>query len=118
MIRSMTGFGTAEGAVGAVRVAVELRSVNHRFFNPSIKLPSALSRWETEVREALRKTISRGHVTLSARIDRTAAAESTTIDEARFSAYAQRLRELKDRYALDGDVDVATVLRMPDVITA
>ena len=43
MIRSMTGFGTADGAVGGARVTVELRSVNHRFFNPSIKLPVAMA---------------------------------------------------------------------------
>ena len=67
MIRSMTGFGAAEGLVGGSRVSVELRTVNHRFFSPSIKLPSDLSRWEPEVREALRRKIARGHVTLSAR---------------------------------------------------
>src|ERR687886_18260 len=53
MIRSMTGFGAAEGRVGTLRVSVELRTVNHRFFNPSIKLPLALGRWEGEVRELL-----------------------------------------------------------------
>ena len=46
MIRSMTGFGAADGVVGGGRVSVEVRSVNHRFFSPSIKLPSLLSRWE------------------------------------------------------------------------
>ena len=44
MIRSMTGFGTAEGAVGGAPVTIEVRSVNHRFFSPSIKLPSELAR--------------------------------------------------------------------------
>jgi len=71
MIRSMTGFGAAEGLVGGSRVSVELRTVNHRFFSPSIKLPSELSRWEPEVRESLRRKIARGHVTLSARTERT-----------------------------------------------
>ena len=46
MIRSMTGFGAAEGEVGGSRVSVEIRAVNHRFFNPSVKLPSELARWE------------------------------------------------------------------------
>ena len=68
MIRSMTGFGAAEGPVGGSRVSVELRSVNHRFFNPSIKLSTALSQWEGEVREALRQRIARGHVTVMARV--------------------------------------------------
>jgi uncharacterized protein (TIGR00255 family) len=115
MIKSMTGFGTAEGRVGAMEVSVELRSVNHRFFNPSIKLPSALSRWEPEVREGLRKAIGRGHVTVMARVER-ASDDSAVIDEARFAAYVKRLMELKERYALEGTLDLATVLRLPDVI--
>jgi uncharacterized protein (TIGR00255 family) len=69
MIKSMTGFGSAEGDVGSSRVTVEIRSVNHRFFNPSIKLPSELSKWEAEVREAMRNGISRGHATLIARVE-------------------------------------------------
>ena len=116
MIRSMTGFGAAEGPVGASRVSVEVRSVNHRFFSPSIKLPGSLSRWETEVREALRKSISRGHVTVIARAER-AAPTDAAIDEAKFGSYVQRLRDLKERYVLGGDIDLATVLRMPDVIS-
>lgn len=111
----MTGFGAAEGAVGSLRVAVEVRSVNHRFFNPSIKLPGSLSKWEADVREALRKLVSRGHVTVSARVERVAQSDAV-IDEAKFAAYAKRLVELKDRYALDGPVDLATVLRLPAVV--
>lgn len=112
----MTGFGTAEGAVGATRVSVEIRSVNHRFFSPSIKLPASLSRWEPEVRETLRRSVSRGYITVVARAERAQPAESV-IDEARFAAYVQRLRDLKQRYVLDGPIDLATVLRLPDVVS-
>jgi len=117
MIRSMTGFGAAEGHVGGSRVSVELRTVNHRFFSPSIKLPGELSRWEPDVREALRRRISRGHVTVSARTER-AGALSGVIDEARFAQYATMLRDLRDRHGLDGAIDVATVLRLPDVVAS
>ena len=113
----MTGFGAAEGHVGGSRVSVELRTVNHRFFSPSIKLPSELSRWEPDVREALRRRISRGHVTVSARTER-AGALSGVIDEARFAQYATMLRDLRDRHGLDGAIDVATVLRLPDVVAS
>lgn len=112
----MTGFGAAEGVVGGARVSVELRTVNHRFFSPSIKLPSELSRWEPDVREALRRTIARGHVTVSARLERASA--SGSIDEQRFAGYVAMLRDLRDRHGLDGPIDVATVLRMPDVLAA
>lgn len=116
MVRSMTGFGLAEGPVGGARVSVEVRTVNHRFFSPSIKLPSAFGRWETEVREVMRTRVARGHVTLSARLERSDPS-GAGIDEARFAAVVQQLRALHERFGLDGPVDLAAVLRMPDVIT-
>jgi len=103
--------------VGGSRVSVELRTVNHRFFSPSIKLPSELSRWEPDLRKALRRRISRGHVNVSARTER-AGALSGVIDEARFAQYATMLRDLRDRHGLDGAIDVATVLRLPDVVAS
>jgi uncharacterized protein (TIGR00255 family) len=109
----MTGFGAAEGEVGGATVSVEVRSVNHRFFNPSIKLPSEFSRWEGDVREALRRGVSRGHVSLVARIAREQA--EGRIDETRFAAYVQQLRSLQERYGLDATLDVGTILRLPDV---
>ena len=117
MIRSMTGFGAAAGLVGAARVSVELRTVNHRFFNPSLKLPSELSRWEGEVREALRRSIARGHVTLMARIEREAAGE-IAIDERRFADALETLRRLQSVHGLEEALSVATVLRMPNVVSS
>ena len=114
MIRSMTGFGAAEGRVGSSRVTVELRSVNHRFFNPTIKLPNAFARWEGDVREALRKQVARGHVTLFARAERDET-QGAAIDEARFAQHVAQLRELQQRFSLGGELDIATVLRMPEV---
>lgn len=114
----MTGFGAADGRVGGQRVSVELRSVNHRFFNPSIKLPGAFARWEGEVREALRQRIARGHVTVSARVERDGAGRSQIVDEARFAEFVALLRDLQRRHGLGGDIDVSTVLRLPDVMVA
>jgi len=117
MIRSMTGFGAAAGLVGAARVSVELRTVNHRFFNPSLKLPSELSRWEGEVREALRRAIARGHVTLVARIEREAGGD-TVVDERRFADALETLRRLQRDHGLEEAVSLSTVLRMPNVVTS
>ena len=114
MIKSMTGFGAADGEVGGTRVSVEIRSVNHRFFNPSIKLPSELAKWEGDVREALRRGISRGHVTLTARVERQQA-DVAAIDEERFAAYLDQARRLHEKYQL-GPVDPAALLRLPNVI--
>ena len=119
MIRSMTGFGAAEGEVGGGRVSVEVRSVNHRFFSPSIKLPGVLARWEGDVREALRKGVARGHVTLNARFERDGAENGASpIDEARFEAYVAQLRGLQQKHGLADTLDVGTVLRMPEVFAA
>lgn len=119
MIRSMTGFGTADGEVGALRVSVEVRTVNHRFFNPSLKLPGPLARWEGDVREALRLRIARGHVSLTARVtgeSADGAPVAAVINHAKFAAYVALFRELQQRHGLSPELDVTTVLRMPDVI--
>ncbi len=114
MIMSMTGFGTADGVVGTQRVSVEIRSVNHRFFNPSVKLPSAMMKWEGEVRELLRRRIARGHVSVSARAARETT-HSLAIDTAKVGAYVSELRAIRDQFGLAGDVDLTTLLRLPDV---
>jgi uncharacterized protein (TIGR00255 family) len=116
MISSMTGFGAADGLVGDARASVEIRTVNHRFFSPNLKLPSAFARWEGEIRELLRQKIARGHVTLTARIDR----ESMTpvIDETRLAQYLTALKALQKKHQLAGELDLATLLRLPDVIAA
>ena len=92
MISSMTGFGAADGLVGDARAAVEIRTVNHRFFSPTLKLPAAFGRWEGEIRELLRQKIARGHVTLTARIDRDSTAP--VIDETRLAHYLTALKAL------------------------
>ncbi|MGI9140536.1 MAG: YicC/YloC family endoribonuclease [Gemmatimonadaceae bacterium] len=111
----MTGFGSAGGTVGLALVTVEVRTVNHRFFNASIKLPSAFTAWEGEVREALRRHIARGHVSLSVRTERSEDAP-IQIDDARFSAYVSQLRGLAERHGLSSELDLATVLRLPGVV--
>ncbi|WP_396206377.1 YicC/YloC family endoribonuclease [Gemmatimonas sp.] len=117
MIRSMTGYGQAEGTVGSLRVVVDVRTVNHRFFSPSIKLPGAFGRWETDVREAMRLKVARGHVTLTARSERLTET-ALAIDEARFGAVTAQLQALVAQFGLSGGVDLASVLRMPDVMSA
>jgi len=117
MTKSMTGFGSAEGTVGSALVSVEIRSVNHRFFNPSIKLPSELSRWEPEVRDALRRSVSRGHVTLLARVQR-GDSDAARIDEKRFGAYVEQIRHLQERFGMSGQLDVGAVLRLPNIMAS
>jgi len=115
MISSMTGFGSAEGMVGAAGVSVEIRTVNHRFFNPSIKLPGPFSKWEGDVRELLRQRIARGHVALTARVERESG-KGAGINEQRFGQYVATLRDLQSRFGLTEHLDAATILGLPDVV--
>ena len=114
MISSMTGFGAADGLVGDARASVEIRTVNHRFFSPNLKLPAAFGRWEGEIRELLRQKIARGHVTLTVRIDRDSTAP--VIDETRLAHYLTALKALQKKHKLAGELDLSTLLRLPDVI--
>jgi uncharacterized protein (TIGR00255 family) len=110
----MTGFGSAEASVGSHRVAVEIRSVNHRFFSPSIKTPSALARLEGDIREALRERVTRGHVTASVRIGSDTEA-GPRIDTERVATYVDQLREVAERTGLE--LTLESVLRLPQVVT-
>ena len=116
---SMTGFGAAEGAVAGRRLRVEIRTVNHRYFNLSAKLPSDLTMFEGELRERLRREFDRGHITVQARWTESADDEpgfSVDLDRAR--VVAARLRELQAVLGLGGEVTVELVARQPDVLTS
>ena len=63
----MTGFGSAEDRVLAGRLRIDIRTVNHRYFNPQLKLPADLAGVEGEIRERLRQILERGHVAVTAR---------------------------------------------------
>ena len=116
---SMTGFGAAEGAAAGRRLRVEIRTVNHRYFNLSAKLPSDLTMFEGELRERLRRDFDRGHITVQARWTESADDEpGFSVDLERARLVAARLRELQAVLGLGGEVTVELVARQPDVLTS
>jgi uncharacterized protein (TIGR00255 family) len=116
---SMTGFGAAEGAVAGRRLRVEIRTVNHRYFNLSAKLPGDLTVFEGELRERLRRDFDRGHLSVQARWTEGADAESGfSVDLDRARVVAARLREMQSVLALGGDVTVELVARQPEVLSS
>lgn len=116
----MTGFGTADGPVGTGLLQVEIRSVNHRYFNLSAKLPADLAALEGEFRDRLRKEFERGHLSVSARwlqAGRVAAAALQLDPDGARQAMA-RLRELQAAVGLSGEITLDLVARQPDVFRA
>jgi uncharacterized protein (TIGR00255 family) len=119
MLRSMTGFGTAEGPLAGGRIGVEVRTVNHRHFNPQFRLPIALQRFESQLREWLRTRITRGNVALNARWSlEPPGATAIHVDVDRARAVATALEDLKRELGLPGEIDLAFVARQPDVLKA
>ena len=116
---SMTGFGAAEGAVAGRRLRVEIRTVNHRYFNLSVKLPGDLTAFEGELRERLRRDFERGHLSVQARWTESADGETGfSVDLVRARLVAARLREMQSALALGGEVTVELVARQPEVLTS
>lgn len=120
MIRSMTGVGRAEGVVpgSGIRIAVDIRSVNHKYFELAPKLPPQLSGYERDIFELVRKKIRRGYVQLQLTIDEPAATARISIDWQAAQSYLQLVRHLKRRFGLAGEIDINTLLTLPGVITA
>jgi uncharacterized protein (TIGR00255 family) len=115
----MTGFGSAEGEVLGGRLSIEIRSVNHRYFNPQLKLPFELGGVEGPLRERLRQLLERGHVTVSGRwIEAPQREAAVAVDLVRARQLVAAAKELKKRLKLKGEVDLAFVARQPDVLNA
>lgn len=114
----MTGYGAAEGAVSGGRLAVEIRTVNHRHFNVQFKLPTLLQPLEQDLRTRLRARIERGHVMLTARwVEAAPRAAAVRVDIERARAVLAALTELQRALDLPGEIDVGFIARQPEVLT-
>jgi uncharacterized protein (TIGR00255 family) len=113
----MTGFGAAEGPVAGRALRVEIRGVNHRYFNLSLKAPGELAPLEPELREQLRRQFERGAVTVQLRWngveEKVPTPARLNVERAR-EAMA-RLKELKEATQVAGDVTLELLARQPDV---
>ncbi len=114
MIVSMTGFGDATAERGGTHYAVEIRSLNNRFFKPIIKLPENISGLEPELESMLREKLGRGSITfiMKMRLDNAEAAYH--INTQALSAYLEQLQQVKgiDRLV---QIDLASLVQLPGV---
>ncbi len=107
-LQSMTGFGRGETAVPGGRLVVEVRSVNHRFCEVTLRLPPRYAPLEARVRRLVADRIARGRVDLTLMVQaEERALKAPTVDWALAEGLRDRLAELKARLGLPGEVDVA-----------
>jgi uncharacterized protein (TIGR00255 family) len=118
----MTGFGDANTVHDGVAYAVELRSLNNRYFKAAIRLPEELLSLEPELELLLRKRITRGSVTLTVSFKDTSAKAAYEINEAALQSYLSHLEHIEQKALADmGDrgsvtIDLAALLALPGIV--
>ncbi len=117
-IRSMTGFGRCEVTDGTRKITVEMKSVNHRYLDISIKIPKKLSFFETAIRGELKEYIQRGKVDVFITYEDTAESNLCVKYNRELAAeYMKYLWQMSEDFSLDNDVRVSTLSRYPEVLT-
>ena len=120
MIKSMTGFGKGEALVDDKKIRVELRSLNSKQLDLSVKLPGKYRAAEAEMRSIITKELQRGKVDCFVSFEAATADTPAHINAEAFKAYTEELRSVceTNRIATDGASLLQAVLRMPDVVTS
>ena len=118
MIKSMTGFGRAEIEEDNRKICVEIKAVNHRYLDESIKMPKSFGMFEAPVRTVLKEYIERGKVDVYITFE-DLGEENVTIryNKQVAAEYLKYLREMKEDFELDDDIRLSTLSRYPEVLT-
>lgn len=115
MLKSMTGFGRAEKLIDGFEVKVNLKSVNHRYMDASIRVPKYYSFVEDKIRQAATKYISRGKVEIFVSVERTEGSGKTvTIDSEVAQNYINALKSLAT-FGIEDDVKISTISQYHDI---
>ena len=118
MIKSMTGYGRAVETLNGREFTVELRSVNNRYLDCSVRLPRMLSFAEDAVKQAVKGSISRGKVDVFVTVRSEAGDEvQVSLNKAVLQGYLTAMRQMVDEYQVRDDISVASLSRMPEVFT-
>jgi uncharacterized protein (TIGR00255 family) len=114
----MTGYASVRGAVqDGVGFTLALKSVNHRFLDLSLRLPSYCDGLEMQIRKVLKEKIRRGHVDVTLQLERRANAE-VQLNAGLLDAYVQAFREAAAAHGLGVEPDLNALLRVPGVMSA
>lgn len=118
MIKSMTGYGRAVSQVHGRTITVEIKSVNHRYFDCSVKLPRVYSFLEDPLKKTLQNGVSRGKMEVGVIIDESASDDvQVAFNENVFDAYYTAMKAMCEKYALRDDISVVALSRFPEVFS-
>ncbi len=116
--KSMTGFGKAQRVLADKSISVEIKSVNHRYFDCAAHMPRILNFFEEDAKKTIGKHISRGKIDLYIRLDLLEAQGSeVVIDHPLLKSYLTAFETLQEEYHLTGISAVTDVSKIPDVLT-
>lgn len=118
MIKSMTGYGRARETLNKRDITVEVRSVNNRYLDCTVKLPRAYVFAEDGIKACVQKAVSRGKVDVFVTIDATGADEAVVaVNEGLAKGYFDALNLLQERFGVKNDITAAALAKFPDVLT-
>jgi uncharacterized protein (TIGR00255 family) len=117
MLKSMTGFGRAEQAVGDKTFLIDIKSLNGKQFDLQLKMPAFLKPFEFDIRKILSEKLGRGTVDCSINLKETGNAKPVTINTDLAKAYYKPLAALSKELGLDTEGILATLIKLPEVIT-
>ncbi len=118
MIRSMTGFGRAQDVIDGMQISVELKSVNHRYFEFGARTPRAYGFLEEKLKSYLQTKIARGKIECYVSLEELDAQDCTVlVNHSLASGYLNALNEISERYGLANDVTVTSLAKYYDIFT-
>ena len=118
MIKSMTGYGKSEQTIDSLNVTVEIKSVNHRYFEFSARVPREYGFLEEKIKKYCNSLITRGKVECYVSVEDLEEREmEVNVNETLAAGYVKALKELSERFGLKDDISAVTLSRYPDVIT-
>ncbi len=114
MIYSMTGYGRGKADIDCGAIMTEIRTVNHRFIDFSIKLPNGMNQYQSFVEKIVRTKIRRGRVYIKLSLDSNFVARHSGINKTLLKGFYREINEFASAEGIPGEVDIATLLSFPD----
>lgn len=118
MIKSMTGYGSARGSAEGFEITVELKSVNNRYLDTSVRLPRSFMFAEDAIKSAVQSHISRGKVDVFVTVDSSGAEDTVVkINEPLLKGYIGAVNRISEEYSLANDLTALSAARFPEVLS-